>query len=236
MKNKILKKEVSTFDYKIFLLSLPSLLNDFKKKWPKPLNLSSKEFYCYLNGSQKKSFKNFLQNHVNSNKLNVGICWKGRREFTENNRRSVKLGDLKKLFTKDINFFSLQKDTSESEKKIISKFENFFNLENYINNFTDMAIITELMDVIITICSAPAHLAGSINKKTFLLLDKNHSPQWNEFETNKLYYNFTILKQKSCYSWKAPINNLRDLIKEESRIKLLKKPIISYRSHQRRLA
>ena len=60
--------------------------------------------------------------------------------------------------------------------------------------------------------------------------------KWNEFKTNKLYYNFTILKQKSSYSWKAPINNLRDLIKEESRKKFLKKPIISYRSHQRRLA
>ena len=81
------------------------------------------------------------------------ICWKGRREFTENNRRSVKLGDLKKLFTKDINFF-LCKKIHLKTKKIISKFENFFNLENYINNFTDMAIITELMDVIITIRSA----------------------------------------------------------------------------------
>ena len=225
IKNKISTKELHSIDGKIFLLSIPSLLKNQKNKYTRPLRINSDELIFHHNGSKQKNLKNFLLQNIHSNKLNVGLCWKGREEFHGNYRRSIKLDYLKKVFTEDINFFSLQKNISQIEKGILSKFNNIFSLENYINNFSDMALIAECMDVIITICSSPAHLAGSLNKKTYLLLDKCHHPQWNEFEKKRIYNNFTLLKQKSFNCWKEPINHLRKFISAESKNKLLTKPI-----------
>ena len=66
------------------------------------------------------------------------------------------------------------------------------------------------MDYIVTIDTSLIHLAGSMNKRAFLLLSKPADWRWSNEKLNspEWYNNLTIIRQKNRNDWTNPIEEL----------------------------
>ncbi len=76
------------------------------------------------------------------------------------------------------------------------------NMSNQISDFGDLADFVDQMDLIITIDTALAHLAGAMGKKTWLLLPYDFEWRWQaDREDSPWYPSMRIFRQKSRGDW-----------------------------------
>ena len=198
-------EDVNNIDYHQHLLSLPGIYymetNGFKK------NIN------YLNINQttdtywKKKFSNY-------DKPIIAINWQGDHRYSYDDMRSIPLHYFKNtLNNKNFKFVSLQKNFgSEQIKK--NRFENLLvdlskEIDTGINAFEDTISILKNVNCVITSDTAIAHLAGTLNIKTFLLLSFN--PEWRwyiELDHKCFYPNIDIIQQSKFNDWSGVFDEL----------------------------
>ena len=190
------------YDFVIPLISIPYLLD---MNIIKPINK-----YVFTKKINVKKFKQNIK--LNKNIYNIGICWQGQSENTRDKYRSIPYEKIKSLFNiskEKIQFYSLQKDFRVQD-------ENIIDLGLYFDDFTDTAIAIESMDLIITVDTSIVHLAGSLGKKTWLLLP--YLPDWrwglNENSTD-WYKKVTIFRQKNRLDWAEVLLNIKYQLKKK---------------------
>jgi len=205
--------DLSKFDYICSLLSLPIIFKtDYNNIPPVVKN-------CLDVEEDKISF---WQNQIKSNNLKIGISWRGN---VENKLMFDKSFELK-LFNnisnmKNIDLISLQKDFKpelENPNKII-KIKNFKNLDNGNDRFLDTVAVMKNLDLIITVDTSIAHLAGTLGKNTWLILKCDADWRWFVNDSKTPWYpTMSIFRQEQIGNWKNPFtqieNKLEKLIKK----------------------
>jgi hypothetical protein len=107
----------------------------------------------------------------------IGICWAGNSQFKTDATRSIGLLPmLPMLANQDVQFFSLQKDLRAGDVEILRDNPHITHLGHEIGTFADTAAIMTLMDVVISSDTAVVHLACSLGKLTWILLQS--VPDW----------------------------------------------------------
>ena len=102
----------------------------------------------------------------------VGLAWKGNPEHKNDTRRSLPhLSALAPLWeVPGVSFISLQKGAGEDEARAAPAAQPLLHLGSDIRDFADSAAIVAQLDLLITIDSAAAHLAGALGKPVWVLL------------------------------------------------------------------
>jgi hypothetical protein len=112
-----------------------------------------------------------IAEHAGSDKR-IGIAWAGSGRHNEDRHRSLTLQKLAPLLdVPGLRFFSLQIDRNEAHDRII-------DLTSNINDFADTAALIANLDLIITVDTAAAHLAGALAKPVWILLPYNPDWRW----------------------------------------------------------
>ena len=135
----------------------------------------------------------------------IGLFWQGNKRVFKN--RSIPFDEIKKLLSEPYKFYSFQIDNSE-------KHDNLINLSDYINDYSDTASLLKQIDLLITIDSSIAHMAGALGVKTFLLLP--YTPEWrwyNDDKKTRWYDSITIFKQTKIGNWASVIERVKNAIK-----------------------
>jgi len=150
----------------------------------------------------------------------VGISWRS-RSATMGERSSIELEKFLEIFN-DINVTIINLQYGELTKDEISsltKFENInFLAYTEIDKFLEIDKLISLIhicDYIVTIDNITAHLAGSINKKSFILLPKLADFRWglmNKF--NPFYPSIELIRNKKNNDWKEAIVYLNKYLKK----------------------
>ena len=79
------------------------------------------------------------------------------------------------------------------------------------NAFEDTVSILKKVDYVITPDTAIAHLAGTLNIKTYLLLSYNPEWRWHiELKYKCFYPNINIIQQKNFNDWSSVFKKLKD--------------------------
>jgi len=143
---------------------------------------------------------------INSSFINIGLCWQGESKNKRDRFRSFdieflmnKIMSLKSNITKNIRFYSLQKDVRTKNKYITDLGEQF-------SNFYDTSLAMNSMNLIITVDTAVCHLSGALGIKTYLLLP--YYPDWRWEDKKKksdLYKSIRIFRQVKQGSWEEPL-------------------------------
>lgn len=109
--------------------------------------------------------------------LRVGLVWKGNSRFENDRERSLTtLADLAPLGGQPgIRYFSLQKGAGEDEAR--NPPFPLTHLGSAITDFADTAAIIANLDLVITVDTAAAHLAGALGKPCWVLLP-DHKTDW----------------------------------------------------------
>ena len=146
------------------------------------------------------------------NNLLIGISWTSHNGLLKEDK-SVYLKNLIPILKlKNINFIDLEYKNSEIEKnEICKKYNVKINRVDEIDIFNDMlglASIISACDLVITCSNLNAHMAGALNKKTYLLLPLGKGRLWNWGSTKDRsvwYPSVKIFQQLKPGDWSDPI-------------------------------
>jgi len=104
--------------------------------------------------------------------LKVGLAWRGNPRFENDGERSLpSLATLAPLArVPGVRWFSLQKGEGENEARRGLGGVPVVDLAPAIDDFADTAALIEGLDLVISVDSAVAHLAGALDKRCWVLL------------------------------------------------------------------
>ena len=178
------KPDPNSFDIQLPLMSLPYVFNDSLDTIPKRVP--------YL-GKRREEIK--------SDYHKIGVCWSGSGSQPLD-RRSIAIEEFKPLFIRsDLEFHSLQIGHPSPSP-----------LHDRSPEMTDFRATSEIiqdLDLVISVDTSVAHLAGALGKPTWILL--NFAPDWRwgiEKEHSEWYPSARLFRQKYGESWSAVIDRL----------------------------
>lgn len=126
--------------------------------------------------------------NLKKDKKNIGICWAGNSLHNNDAARSRQLQEFLPLATNYNQLVSLQKEKRLDDKKDIMNL-----LEPELNTLEDTAKVINGCDIVVSVDTSVAHLAGAMNKETYLLLASYPEWRWGLDETNSIWYPNTRL-------------------------------------------
>lgn len=187
------------FDYWVYLLSLPLHLglDSPEKLAPGPAPFA-------VDSALVEKFSTRLQT-VARGRRKIGLVWAGNPDHANDRFRSMQLAQLAPLLALDICWVSLQRDLPkrDQESPLLSKLENF---GPELGGMHHTAAVLSQLDLLISIDSAPAHLAASLNVPTWMLLPQNVDWRWpREGEKTFWYSAMRLFHQTTQGDWSAPI-------------------------------
>ena len=141
----------------------------------------------------------------------VGINWMGNPHQTRDHLRSCPFDVFSRLLdVPRIAYYSLAVDPGARQELAKSNLKTVVDLGSRLHNFTQTAAAIQQMDLVITIDSAIAHVAGSIGAKTWTLLCQTPDWRWHLCREDSPWYpSMTLLRQTQWNDWEAVISKAR---------------------------
>jgi hypothetical protein len=140
----------------------------------------------------------------------VGLVWAGNPGFLGDHRRSPGFAAYQALLNiPGITFFSLQKGDGAKELASRSLPNNFFDLGHDLESWDDTAAAIMNMDLVISSCTSPAHLAGALGKPVWIVLSS--FPDWRWFrqgEQSPWYPSARLFRQELNEPWAAVLDRV----------------------------
>lgn len=169
------------FDYYVPLLSLPYYLkiNEY--------NIPSSDKYLSVN---KRKVNNYKKKFFNNQKYKIGIFWQGSTEFGGDAHRSFALEHFYPLldYHDNIEIYSIQKNFGSEQLDELPEKYKIINLGNTFSDFSDTAAAIENLDLLISVDSSVAHLAGALGKEAWIILSEIPEWRWGTEEDLTIWY------------------------------------------------
>jgi Flp pilus assembly protein TadD len=139
-------------------------------------------------------------------RLRIGIANAGNPAQARDRYRSIPLDVLADALPLGPAYVLLQKTLREGEQEVLAGRPDIAFAGPDMRDFTDSAAATAAMDLVISICSAPAHLAGALHKPLWVLLA--HPADWRlgmEGDTSAWYPTARLYRQTTGGDWSGPL-------------------------------
>lgn len=139
-----------------------------------------------------------------TDKLRVGISWTGNPAHSANRERSVPVTELAPLFALEgIEFFSFQFDRDPASGEPLAN--GVIDLAPRLGDFAQTAGYVSQMDLLVTIDSSLAHLAGGLGHPLWLMLGRQTDWRWmSGSDTTPWYPSMRLFRQTTAGDW-APV-------------------------------
>ncbi|HEY4330776.1 MAG TPA: tetratricopeptide repeat-containing glycosyltransferase family protein, partial [Phycisphaerae bacterium] len=149
-------------------------------------------------------------------KFLVGLCWQGNPHHQWDQFRSLPLSLLEALTQiPNVQFVSLQRGPGIEQ---IPSFQALTNnaltvptsgSQSSPRDLADSAAIMSLLDLIITVDTATAHLAGALARPTWVLLSQTADWRWMTGRPDSPWYpSLRLFRQKNAGDWTYPIDQM----------------------------
>ncbi len=152
----------------------------------------------------------------NSAKPRIGLSWSGNTRPDPN--RSIPTGELDAILDADADWHSLQKELRSADSNFLAQRPQLRDHSAALDDFSDTAALISEMDLIITIDTAVAHLAGALAKPVWILLSYHADFRWLcERESSPWYPTARLFRQKNAGDWSEPLARIASKIKTADR-------------------
>ena len=144
--------------------------------------------------------------------LRVGLVWAGNPAYPDDRRRSVTLQDLEPLATlPGIAFVSLQKLLrSDGPAPAVPPGLVLHDWTAELHDFADTAALVSTLDLVISVDTAVAHLAGALAKPVWLLNRYDTDWRWMlDRDDSPWYPTLRQFRQTQPEGWDAPVQAIR---------------------------
>ena len=201
--------KIPEFDIYITMMSMPLVFGTRIE------NIPAEVPYIFADDEHKLKWKKKIKD---SDRKKIGLCWSGSKSHPKDHIRSVNPGRIEKFIRDNpiVDFYILEKGDGEKfAKKFANNLDNVFELGSEIRNFSDSAAIIDKMDLVITVDTAVAHLAGAMAKPVWNLLLFNADWRWLLNRDDSPWYpTMRLFRQKTRDDWKDVLNRVSDELRE----------------------
>ncbi len=146
----------------------------------------------------------------------IGLVWGGNPEHVNDHRRSIDPDQLAPLFAvAGASFASLQHRARSADLKRLKR-DNFgiADLASDFGDFSDTAAAVEALDLVITVDTSVAHLAGALGKPVWVLLPWVTDWRWMLHREDSLWYpTMRLFRQQRGGNWSSVIAHMAGELK-----------------------
>jgi len=190
------------YDCEVSLLSLPLIFGTREETIPgpagylKPDPAATARWRARLAGEQR---------------LKVGLAWTGSLTHKRNPFRRVGLERFAAHFAgiADTAFYSLQPGAGADVETARAAGFEIADFSAEWRSFDDTAAFVDALDLVISVCTSSAHLAGALGQRTWVLLDVNPHWVWAlERRDSPWYPHTTLYRQKQFREWEPVLGEV----------------------------
>ena len=139
----------------------------------------------------------------NTNPL-VGISWRGNPGNRGDAQRSIPLATFVEALPAGLRYVSLQKDTTEDERAHLAA-RGILDVAEALDDFAETGALCDVLDLIITVDTSIAHLAGALARPVWILLCRIPDWRWFVDRTDSPWYpTARLYRQATAGDW-APV-------------------------------
>ncbi len=154
----------------------------------------------------------WLQIFPDEEHFRIGIVWQGTPTHRDDHNRSCSLREFLKLGDLDgIDIYSLQIGAGAEQLIGLPDGMLLIDATEHIQDFSDTAAIIANLDLVISVDTAAAHLAGALGKPVWTLLP--HLSEWRwllDRDDTPWYPTMRLFRQALAGDWEGLFHRLRD--------------------------
>lgn len=145
----------------------------------------------------------------------VGLVWNGNPDHIRDTRRSVSVEQIEPLLNvSGVSYFALSPGRAETVAQWRAKGLDVVDLTHHFQSgFDDVAALLINLDLVVTIDSGPAHLAGALGVPTCLMIDHVSAWFWgDESPVTDWYDSIELIRQPRVGAWAPVVAKVRERI------------------------
>jgi hypothetical protein len=146
----------------------------------------------------------------------VGLVWSGNPGHERDRERSIGLRTVVSLLDgvgADVTFVSLQKDVRAEDAALLKERVDILDYGNALEDFSDTAALISQLDLVISVDTSVAHLAGALGKPVWILL--TYFPDWRWLlgrDDSPWYPTARLFRQDKSRTWDGVIARVRQAL------------------------
>jgi tetratricopeptide (TPR) repeat protein len=132
----------------------------------------------------------------------VGLVWSGNPAHQNDANRSIALAVLLAQAPSGFQWVSLQKEVRESDRAALADLPALLHVGEQLHSFAETAALADCMDLVISVDTSMAHLAGALGKPLWLLLPARPDWRWMlRREDSPWYPGARLFRQDQRRDW-----------------------------------
>jgi tetratricopeptide (TPR) repeat protein len=204
--------QIPQSDYWVLALSLPAVFQTNLETVPCQVPYF-KTPQPYLG-----KWKSRLENAGLLTKPLILIVNQGSKTHGNDRNRSMPVEELRPLLDNPNYSFALIDQARQDQPNIDCCGQSIVNLSVGIDNFCDLAALLENSALLISIDSAPLHLAGALNKAAWGVLAYVPDWRWMVYRDDSVWYpSIKLFRQPTPGNWADLITQVNDELKQSSK-------------------
>jgi hypothetical protein len=203
--------ELPPHDFHCPLMSLPLALSTTLESIP------SSPKYLRSSDQRKQKWSELIGP---TSKPRLGLVWSGSENHKNDKNRSITLEQILTAIPDRYEVFSLQKEVRDVDITTLNQNKHIRHFGDMLSDFADTAALCDLMDIIISVDTSVAHLAGALGKPVNLLLP--YVPDWRwliDREDSPWYPSLKLYRQSSDQQWKPVFENVYRALSDTEALK-----------------
>jgi ADP-heptose:LPS heptosyltransferase len=183
------------FDYWVPIMSVPAVIGSTVD------NIASVQYYLTADADLQRGWQERLGPKT---RLRVGFCWSGRRDTWINRHKGMPFETMLELIQRNPNYkwVNLQCDcTAEEEAQLVAAGVTAY--PGAIQSFADTAGLIMHMDVVLSVDTAVAHLAGALGRPVWVMLSQ-YALDWRwllDRDSSPWYTTARLFRQPAMGDW-----------------------------------
>jgi len=196
--------ELPACDYHCPLLSLPRI---FKTDLP---HIPARIPYLFADPTKVERWRRRLLREGEGKR--IGLVWAGRPEHAHDHNRSLSLHRFSPLFrVAGIAWFSLQKGEAVRQLDDFAEKDRIQDYTGELADFSDTAALIENLDLVITVDTSVAHLAGALGRPVWTLIHFSSDWRWLlDREDSPWYPTMRLFRQTRYGDWDGVIERVAE--------------------------
>lgn len=174
--------------------------------------------------ARKELISHHKQYFKSNSHLKIGICWQAKQglfhELTAYCNRNMPLSYFKDISSiANIELYALQKGpgTEQLKDNPFTVYPLPIDFDEYNGAFIDTAAFMKHLDLIITVDTSIAHLAGALGLRVWVLLPHTADVRWMVNRSDTPWYpTMKLFRQKSPGNWKQVIEEIKTILENKN--------------------
>lgn len=143
----------------------------------------------------------------------VGLVWSGSSGHVNDRNRSIPLQKMLPYLPDRCDYVCLQRELRDGDRDVLRNHGGIRFFGDEIGDFSDTAALCQLMDLVLTVDTSVAHLAGALGKETWLLLPFHPDWRWLLDRNDSPWYaSMRLFRQRTAGNWNDVLVDLQKSI------------------------